>query len=320
MRRAPRILVLTHDRSDYGMDTLYDGLCRLIGTDNVLEYPWKPTLHGRSREAAQDYPCFFNHPSEPRSLERLLVELRDRRFDLIVYADVVQMARREDVRRILDAARGLPMVVYDPWDSCHIPMDAIARYTGGYPIELVFKREMLACVDYGPATVPLPFGFSEALAPEPVGGSRSMELFWAGKRVWSLRPIYLKRIEQVLGRAFPDGFEQAEYSRRLSSAGIGLSLFGSGFDSVRYWEVPAHGVMLLSERPPIRIPHNFADGVSAVFFDDLPELEGKLAHYLARPDEVRAIAEQGRRHFLKHHTTSARARHFLGRLEQRHIW
>jgi len=124
----------------------------------------------------------------------------------------------------------------------------------------------------------------------------------------------------VLGRAFPDGFEQAEYSRRLSSAGIGLSLFGSGFDSVRYWEVPAHGVMLLSERPPIRIPHNFADGVSAVFFDDLPELEGKLAHYLARPDEVRAIAEQGRRHFLKHHTTSARARHFLGRLEQRRIW
>jgi hypothetical protein len=319
-RRAPRILVLTHDRSDYGMDTLYDGLCRLIGADNVLEYPWKPTLHGRNREAAQNYPCFFNHPCDPRSLERLLAELRDRRFDLIVFADVVQMTRRDEVRRILDAARGLPMVVYDPWDSSHIPMDAILRYTGGYPVGLVFKREMLSCIEYGPAVVPLPFGFSEAPAAEPVGGSRSMELFWAGKRVWSLRPLYLPRLEQLLGRRFPEGFEQTEYSRRLSSAGIGLSLFGSGFDSVRYWEVPAHGVMLLAERPPIRIPSNFADGVSAVFFDDLPELEEKLSYYLARPGEARAIAEQGRRHFLKHHTTLARARQFLGRLEERGIW
>jgi spore maturation protein CgeB len=175
-------------------------------------------------------------------------------------------------------------------------------------------------VDYGPNTVPLPFGFSGAIAVGPGIEQREVDLFWAGKRVWSLRPLCLKRIEQVLGRTFQDTYDQSEYSRRLSSARIGLSLFGSGFDSVRFWEIPAHGVMLLAERPPIRIPNNFINAESAVFFDDLPELEQKLNHYLARSDEACEIAAEGRRHFLKYHTASARARQFLGHLESRLSW
>jgi spore maturation protein CgeB len=89
---------------------------------------------------------------------------------------------------------------------------------------------------------------------------------------------------------------------------------------VRYWEIPAHKVMLLAERPPIRIPHNFKDGESAVFFDDLPELEAKVDYYLSRPDEARQIAEEGHRHFMRYHTTCARARQFLGYLEAHLNW
>ena len=85
---------------------------------------------------------------------------------------------------------------------------------------------------------------------------------------------------------------------------------------MRYWEVPAHGCMLLSERLPIRIPHNFRDGESAVFFDDLEQLETRLAHYLASPEDARAIGRAGHEHLKHYHTGSARARQMMGWIDQ----
>ena len=78
--------------------------------------------------------------------------------------------------------------------------------------------------------------------------------------------------------------------------------------------------MLLSERPPIYIPNNFRDGESAVFFDDLPDLEEKLAYYLSRPDEAAAIAQAGHEHVKRYHTTSVRARQLLGQIERTLGW
>ena len=320
VRRAPRILILTHDHSDYGMDTLFDALVRAIGSENVVEYPWKPMLHGRAAENAHNYPCAFDHASSPLPLASILSDLRERRFDLILYADVVQMTRMSDVRRIMEAGRDLPLVVYDTWDNCCTPVDVISNYIGGKPIDVLFKREMLADVDYGSKTIPLPFGYPDTMIAVRGPIQRNLDVFWAGKPVWGLRPLYLAAIERMLGRHLQASYPQAEYAERLRSARIGLSFFGTGFDTVRYWEIPAHGAMLLAERPPIRIPSDFTDGQSAVFFDDLPELEDKLQYYRAHVDEAEQVAAAGYRHLLAHHTTSTRAFQLLGHLEQRLTW
>jgi spore maturation protein CgeB len=74
--------------------------------------------------------------------------------------------------------------------------------------------------------------------------------------------------------------------------------------------------MLLSERPPIRIPHNFREGESAVFFDDTQELEEKLAYYLIHREESLAIARAGHEHFKRYHTGSARARQALAWIQR----
>ena len=103
----------------------------------------------------------------------------------------------------------------------------------------------------------------------------------------------------------------------LGNSRIGLNIFGFGFDTVRYWEIPAHGAMLLAERLPIDIPHNFVDGESAVFFDDLSDIEQKLAYYMEHLDEAAAIAARGHTHFMKYHTASARARQMLGWMQSR---
>jgi spore maturation protein CgeB len=70
--------------------------------------------------------------------------------------------------------------------------------------------------------------------------------------------------------------------------------------------------MLLAERPPIQIPNNFVDDESAVFFDNIAEMEDKLEYYINNPKAARQIAINGHEHYLKYHTATARARTFLG--------
>jgi len=319
-RRNPRILAITHDNSDYGMDSLYDGLCRVLGNENVVEFPWKPTLHGQSPETELNYPCVFDYPGEPRGPVDFVAELGDGRFDLILFADVVQHAYRDTVRQFLAAAGDVPVVVYDPWDDSHSLLPGALDYLGRPTVAAYFKREMLSGFDYGPNSFPLPFGYPDGLVPEDVSWERTGDLFWAGKRLFGTRSLYLDHLAARLGRDLEQRYSQEEYRDSLQRARIGLSLFGYGYDTVRYWELPAHGVMLLAERPPLRIPHDFVDGESAVFFDDLSELEERLDYYLAHPDEATRIAKAGREHFLRYHTTSSRARQLLGRLERIISW
>jgi glycosyltransferase involved in cell wall biosynthesis len=309
---APRILVLCHDRSDYGLDTLYHGLCNILGKENVVEYPWKSTLHGRDFASAAGYPCVFDYPGQPIAVDELIAQLRQGRFDLVLYSDVIRMTDREAVRQLMKAAAHIPAVLYDTWDDCYTPLQRVLDYTRRERFELIFKREMLAGVTYAPDTYPLPFSYPEALIDTVPPTQKIESFFWAGKSEYGLRPIYIRQLENIAGHRLDKRYDQAAYRRKLRSSHMGISFFGCGFDTVRYWELPANGVMLLAERPPIIIPDDFEDGISAVFFDDLPELEEKIKFYRQRPEEMARIAAAGHAHYLRHHTSSARARQFLG--------
>jgi glycosyltransferase involved in cell wall biosynthesis len=314
----PRILIITHDYSDYGMDTLYHGLCKVVGEHNVVEFPWKPMLHGQNFQAANNYPCVFHYPGCPATVSQLETDLRQGKFDLILYGDVVQMAYGDEVRRLVNTNPEIPVVLYDTWDDCHTPLGRLLEYIGRERFDLIFKREMLDGVDYGPDTYPLPFGYALGHQPLVPQNMKTRSLFWAGKQEYGLRPLYIQHLEERMGGPLNQHYDQSAYQARLRSSRMGLSFFGCGFDSVRYWELPAHSVMLMAERPPIRIPHNFVDGQTAVFFDDLPEMEAKLDYYLNRPKEMARIAAAGHDHYLKHHRCESRARQMLGRID-RHL-
>lgn len=308
-----RVLLITQEGSDYGLDTLYDGLCAVLGDEAVVELPWKPTLHGQDAGRAEGYPCVYHRRGEPQSLQAVVSDLRDARYDLLVFADSLMTLDAAGVRTIAEAARGIPLVLVDTCDEGGDYRESLIEFLGRDACLAYFKREMIAGVDYGTGTFPLPFAYSDRGVVGAPQGPRDRAVFWAGKPAAGLRPVYLDRLRDI-GLDVDRTFTQDEYRSELWRSRIGLNLFGYGFDTVRYWEVPAHGAMLLSERPPIRIPHNFEDGVHAVFFDDLPELETKLEYYLRHRDKAASIALAGQRHFLEHHTAAARARQFLGRV------
>ncbi len=312
-----RVLVITHENSDCHMDIMYDGMCSLLGADNVVEYPWKPFLHGREYEKAGNYPCTFDLPGEDVSVGFLESELRQGNFDVVLYADMFHFNDEEPVRRLLSAAEGVPLFIVDTWDECSDSCKDNLEYLGRESVGGLFKREMLACHDYGEDAYPLPLAYPGNRIPQEISWDSRDGLFWAGNRRWAMRRLYLEWIEKKHGLELNTEYTPDEYSEALLGADIGLDFFGFGFGTMRYYELPAHGCMLLAPRPPIRIPHNFRDGESAVFYDDLRDLDEKIEYYLSHPDEVERIAKAGYEHLKNYHTGIKRAGQMLAWIERK---
>ena len=45
-----RVLVINHPESDYGAAMLWNGLCEVLGPENVYDYPAKLSYHGQVHE------------------------------------------------------------------------------------------------------------------------------------------------------------------------------------------------------------------------------------------------------------------------------
>lgn len=310
--RGLRVLFLIHPRPHFGLDALFDGLCTSLGDQNVVDFPWKPTLHGQESDTMRNYPCRFRRGGVAQSVEDVIAALHAGSFDAILYGDVEGELPEGDIGAILDARGACPVYLLDELDQPGNYRELARERLGLERFRAYFKREMLACVDYGPGAYPLPFAYTLPSQPPLPAGERSNDFFWAGHRLFGQRRLYLETLEARYGWDLDVRFDQDTYQQRVRHSRIGLNCFGMGFDTVRYWELPAHGCMLLSERLPIRAPYDFIDGVHAVFFDDLSDLVAKLDYYLAHPEAADAIAAAGYAHYRQHHTNEARARQMLG--------
>lgn len=311
-QKKPRILFITDDRVNHGLDVLFDGLTQVLGSGNVVDFPQKPTLHGSQPERFGYYPCLFNHPIHTPPVEELKDQLRQGAFDIVLLGDSERVHDQELIRQIMEAAQGTPVFLLDMLDNLRDNRPVMLQHAGLDAFAGYFKREMVACVDYGVDTFPLPFAYPDSYLTDSKVHDRDIPVFWAGNRAYGTRKLYLEYLEQAHSLDFSTLYGPEDYVGLLDRALIGLDMPGFGFDTVRYWEVPAHGGMLLTERRPTLIPFNFEHGVSAVYYDDLPDLEAKLLHYMAHPSEAQSIAAAGTALLREHHTGSARARHLLG--------
>jgi hypothetical protein len=104
---------------------------------------------------------------------------------------------------------------------------------------------------------------------------------------------------------------QSYYDLMMRSK-MALSVRGGGFDTMRYWEIPATKTLLLSEEPDIEIPNNFVHGQQALFFKrDLSDVLSLVNAYAKEEHECVAIAQRGYEHLLRYHTCERRAEYVL---------
>ena len=91
---------------------------------------------------------------------------------------------------------------------------------------------------------------------------------------------------------------------------------GAGYDTVRYWEIPANHMMLMSEKLNSVIENDFIDGENAVFFSSIDEFNDKYNYYIKYPDKTDDIAKNGHTWFLKYHTSTKRAEQLLEKINE----
>jgi len=127
-----RILFLTDDALDYASDPLYAGLSRVLGNEQVVDYPYKRSFHDPEARLW----CLAQRPGRRYSREEIVDLLRDRAFDLVCLASF----RRESIdecARLFGQVPFPPMVFVEGEDGTDLRHDVVARF----PIQVYFKRD-----------------------------------------------------------------------------------------------------------------------------------------------------------------------------------
>ena len=127
-----KLLYLTPSHLDYLSDQLYTGLCKTLGWESVVDFPYKAHYHSQACHA----PFLQQTPGHRYELDKVLAMLERHEFDLVVLS-----ALRREAIEALEVLRQRsklpPLVLVDGDDGVQIRRDLYRLYDCG----LYFKRE-----------------------------------------------------------------------------------------------------------------------------------------------------------------------------------
>lgn len=343
-----KILWLVHLEPDYGEAMLYDGLCKILGDENIVDFPYKYTLHSEVEKVqnknvrkyldAQATPVSFSgvdpksylhdagqesHPYEwmiphkgiDYDYADILSMVNQKYFDLIVLAHPRSVAiwylelLFRDLGNVHNKA---PVVMCDFEDYYELRQDLFQKFN----INLAFKASY---VQNEPNVYGLPLC-------SPIVDNPNLRFDDSHKTIhamarWGmthpLREKVLNEIKSVKGVISADGtIAYREYLKEIALSKIGVSMGGHGNlnrNPNRHWEIPSYKTMLLCEDPMINYPYPFEDGKTCIFFN--PSADGdvkqKIEYYINHDQERINIANAGHELLKTYHTTTARAKYFL---------
>ncbi len=319
-----KILYICSARFDYLQDLTYSGLVKVIGKENVVDYPW-------SRK--------FNLPikSYPKNLGfssisfRLPIINNFKDIDLVILASAKKDALEVYIK-ILPLIKNKPIVFLDGGDLSDIGGDFYRNGLGNLyeqvikqrPFDIILKREYIpALYDAHPNIFPFPFSFPYNIALPPVAeDSKKYEVSFWGQQNPAIRTNALKLLAGKYdcdqnGTTLDQSFDTYKrkglfYLEEIARCKIVLNFRGLGWDTMRYWEVPAMGSFMISQEPKILIPNNFESGKHVVWCSDtLDDLIDKIDYYLTHPIEREQMAKNAREHLIKYHLNTARAKTLL---------
>ena len=314
-----RVLFIGSKSYDYMQDIVYSGLVKILGLKNVIELNWNKKYH-------------IPHKKYPKNLGYVensilaSIHLIKRNFNLVIVAATKPDCFEAYLQIAADIPAGVPVVLIDGGDRPELggDLDRLGRpellnkAQAIRDFDLIFKREYKIGSTYAPNVWPLTFGFNLARLPKKLSMIRKYDVaFWAGES----HEIRTKALNLLAGQFDCDsngtsrGVSLSSFNRKgsfyleeLSTCKINLSLRGGGFDTLRYWEIPAVGSMLLSEPADIVIEDDFVNEKSAVFCD--PSLDDMLdlcKYYLKEDNKRERIAKNGENHLREYHTDVKRA-------------
>lgn len=314
-----KVLFLNHPEADYGEYFLYNGLCDILGAENVWDFPYKKSYHGEVHVYDRPWaggasgctaPFEFANArqSNVRTEQDVLDALRSDSFDLIVVGSPRYEAAR-NLRRLHPEMRTPRIVLHDGEDYGDVDYFGLTKEC---QIRLVLKRE-LAPGAFGPRGVEVrPFPFSCPIHGDQDQVAKEVDVLCA---VGDSNPV--RGAAKAVVASLPSSkvlcghWGWSRYIELIAQSKIAVAPHGHGQDTVRRWEIPAFDTLLVCERLILVEKNPLRDGEHCVYYSGADDLRDKLTWWLQHDAERERIAQAGQAFVHEHHTNAARARQML---------
>lgn len=326
-----KILFLDSPRSDYMQDVLFSGIVKTIGIDNIKTVPFNKSYALQMRK----YPKNLGY-TQGITTKYLLSYLKPFKYDLVIVASAKKDPFEQYIKIAKQIPKSVPVVFIDGGDVDWVGGDM--KRKGCYDLyekaisirnfDLVFKREMIIGKQYNANVIPCPFAFNLDRIKKINPTQKKYDVsFWAVEsapiRTQALTLIQDKYDCKSNGTSLNQSFK--EYNRRglfyleeLQACKVVLNFRGGGWDTLRYWEVPALGTFMISQKPQIVIPNEFEHKQNIVYCkDDLSDLTELIDYYLANEKERETLAKASFEHLKKYHSDVARANYVLQMIKEK---
>ena len=349
-----KVLMLAHPGTDHLAYMMFDGLCKVLGAQNIFVYPFvRHYAGGVDRDYILDDgkkgftapPGYASSHENPDMSFDELAGMMDE-FD-IVYLSSARTYAMKALNQFRErfGSKMPPLVFSEGEDSqslCTIEM--IKR---AFNPAVCFKRELLqgdpdARKDLHPL-YPLPFSaITDNLAPD--NPDKDIDVFALFGNTYPIREDIVKLInaselprkyrihvgidhfsnepEKVVWQDpnrfnMPPLLQYKQYHEIMAGAKINIVARGWGFDTLRRFEAPCYSGLVMSDNMPILTPYPFKDGEHIVYFkNSLQGLIGMIEYFLTHDGDRQRIGKAGMEHCMKYHTTEARAKYFLEKIEE----
>ena len=343
-RPIRKVLMLAHPEMDHLAYMMYNGLYKVLGKDNLSVYPFVKHYQGgvddwytlddgkRGQTAPTGY--IGKHDTHERSFDDLVNNIHS--FDIIYLSSARTYALKALDQFISKCGRkNLPPIVFSEGED-YQGLHTIRAIKHKYHTLACFKREYVQSeLDRSPDLHPLyPLPFSAIIDNIPPDNpNKDIDVFALFGNTYPLRENIVRKILSShlpgkykihvgidrwnsSGYSTPRLVSYKAYLDLMSRAKINIIARGWGNDTLRRFEALCFSGLVLSDNIPITTPNPFYDNQTIIYYDsNLNGFIERIEYILGADNERQRIGTTGREHCLKHHTTEARAKYFLNRLE-----
>ncbi|HEC43244.1 hypothetical protein LCGC14_2930650 [marine sediment metagenome] len=317
-----KILFIGSRKYDYLADLTYSGLIKVLGPENMIELKWNPRYH----IPYKTYPK--NIPTSRKGIFNPLLTNK-KKYDVVLVAAAKPDCFQAYLSIVSDIPADKPVVFIDGGDREEFGGDLERMgHPGLYeqsislrPFDKIFKREFLKNTSYPENVYPLPLSVNYDRIPALRVQKKYQVAFWAVEG----HPIRTRVLEMLEDRfdCRENGTHRNQefkkykrkgkfYLQELAACTIGLSFRGGGWDTLRYWEIPAVGSFMISQPLNIVIPDDFRSGEEIVFCkEDASDLIDLCTYYLNNSEKRENITARGAAYAREYHSDEARARYIM---------
>ncbi len=330
-----RILFIASGHSDYLEDLSFVGLSGISGKENVVPLRAMRKHYISTRVYPKNMSRTRGAVDYVRDKFAVRKIMKQSAYDCVIIGSAKRDVFEKYNKIAAKISRNAKVIFIDGGDEAEVGADAVrlgfeALYKEAFSKkapDVIFKREYLKNKDYPANVYPLPLAYGGPALDGAGGGKKYDVVFWAVDNM----PVRAKVLDFCAGKWDCDengssrGQTFKKYNRKgirylaeLAASKVCYNFRGGGWDTLRYWEIPAVGSLMISGKPGIVIPDDFEHGKHAVFCkDDLSDLEELTNYYLKHDREREEIAAEGKKHLLKYHTARNRAEYILDIIEKK---